>query len=139
MEKKKLLFIVGIVLIVILGIVAIILSRKNTPSQNIDDNGNAIFDDASVAGLKITNQAIIARDKASTFTANITNSTSKENKIDSLSLIITLDGETINAPALPEYTFKADETYPIVISFDKDISKATKIEYEVVKNGEVVK
>ena len=134
MDKKKIIFIAGIVLIVILGIVAINIAKKNNKNEVIDKLNESILKDTTVEGLKITNQSVITRDGLSTYMANITNETSETKHIDYLYIIFTLNNEEINALALRNVDIGPDSKTPIVINYDRDISKATKINYEITKD-----
>lgn len=133
MDKKKILFIVGIVLIVILGIVAIIIGKNNkkvpVEVDNLNDN---VLKDTEVAGLKITDQSVITRSGLSTYMANVA-SVKGSKHIDKLYIIFTVGNENIEVLAIDDITFEAGDIIPIGIDFDRDISKATKIEFKTQK------
>jgi len=133
MDKKKILFIVGIVLIVILGIVAIIIGKNNkkvpVEVDNLNDN---VLKDTEVAGLKITDQSVITRSGLSTYMANVASAKGSKH-IDKLYIIFTVGNENIEVLAIDDITFEAGDIIPIGIDFDRDISKATKIEFKTQK------
>ena len=61
--------------------------------------------------------------------ANITNESSETKHLDNFYIIFTLDGEKINALAIRNVDIAQGKTIPVSIDFDRDISKATKVEY----------
>ncbi len=130
MDKKKILFIIGLVLIVILGIIAINISKKNKEPEPVDTLNEEILKDTTVDGLHITNQAVITRDGISTYTANITNETSETKYIDEFYITFTVDGKEISALAIKDTNITSNQTLPISLMYDEDISKATKVEYK---------
>jgi hypothetical protein len=130
MDKKKILFIIGLVLIVILGIIAINISKKNKEPEPVDTLNENILKDTTVDGLHITNQAVITRDGISTYTANITNETSETKYIDEFYITFTVDGKKISALAIKDTNITSNQTLPISLMYDEDISKATKVEYK---------
>ena len=130
MDKKKILFIIGLVLIVILGIIAINISKKNKEPEPVDTLNENILKDTTVDGLRITNQAVITRDGISTYTANITNETSETKYIDEFYITFTVDGKEISTLAIKDTNITSNQTLPISLMYDEDISKATKVEYK---------
>ena len=130
MDKKKILFIIGLVLIVILWIIAINISKKNKEPEPVDTLNEEILKDTTVDGLHITNQAVITRDGISTYTANITNETSETKYIDEFYITFTVDGKEISALAIKDTNITSNQTLPISLMYDEDISKATKVEYK---------
>ncbi len=140
MEKKKLLFIIGVVVIVILGIIAIGLGRqKKKNDENNANTNDVVLKDNEIGNLTITSQALITRDNLTTYYAKVTNNLNDNYQIDSLEIIFTVADEEIKAIMVPEYTFNANETYALTTDFDRDVSKASKVEYQLIKDGEVVK
>ena len=134
MDKKKILFAFGIILIVILGLVAITIGRKNAKIKEVDDNiNNNVLKDATVESFTITDQSVITRDGLSTYMANLTNNTKEKKHIDYLHITFTIDSETIDVIASRNTDVNPEAKLPIMISFDRDISKATKITYKITK------
>ena len=134
MDKKKLLFIVGIILIVILGIIAINISKKNKEPEVIDELNENVLKDTVIDGISITDQSVITRDGLSTFMANVTNKGSDTIHIDNLYIFFTIDGEKIEALAMSNEDINANQTVPISLVFDRDISKATAVDYKNMKD-----
>ena len=106
MDKKKILFILGIILIVILGIVAINLGKKTKEPESTDKLNENILKNTTVESLSITDQSVITRDGVSTYMCNITNSGTETKHIDNLFLVFTIDGEEIEALAVKDVDIK---------------------------------
>ena len=134
MDKKKILFLGAIILIVILGIVAINISKKNKTPAEIDELNENILKDVLIEGLSINNQAVITRDEISTYTAIITNTLSETKHISEFIIVFTVDGEEIEATAIKDLDLTPNKEMPISISFENDISKATKVDYKLIKD-----
>ena len=137
MDRRKILFLVGIVLIVILGVIAIIIGRNNKTVVTDDKLNDDILKDTMVDNLSITNQSVITRDEVSTYMANFTNTSNTSYQIDNLYIVFTVNGEELKALLMSNINIKENEMIPVSINFDRDISKATKVEYKIEKNGEV--
>ena len=133
MDKKKILFIIGIVLIVILGIIAINIGKKssNTEPPKTDNLNESILKDTTVENLSITNQSVVTRDGLSTYMANLENMASETKHIDYLYITFTINNEENNVLALKDTDLEPNGKLPIIINFDADISKASKVTYEI--------
>ncbi len=131
MEKKKLLFIIGVALIVILGIIAILLGKDKKPKEKEDNLNSNVLKDTTVEKLKITNQSVITTDGKSVYFASVTNESNEAYHLGKLYILVTLDGEVLKVTAKTNTDFAANETLPLNITFDLDISKATKVEFAV--------
>lgn len=131
MDKKKILFIIGIILIVIMGIVAINIGNKKNINNNIDDLTEKAFDSVTIENLKVTSQSLTINNGICTYMANITNNTKSSRHIDMLFAIFELDGEEINALALSDIDIESGKTIPIKIEFDRDISTASKVSFKI--------
>ena len=139
MDKKKILFIVGVVLIIILGIIALNISKNKTKTSPALDNLNEnILKDTNYAGLKIADQSVITREGLSTYMANVTNTKDTDNHIDKLYVVFTVNGEVIEVLAIADTTLGANDTIPLTIEFDQDISNTTKVEFKSEGSGEVI-
>lgn len=134
MDKKKLLFIVGIVLIVILGVIAINMSKKKAKPEVIDELNENILKDTIVEGIKIADQSVITENGLSSYTAILTNTLTENKHIDSFYIVFTLNGEEIESLAVTNVDIKANGILPISLVFDQDISKATKVEYKLTND-----
>ena len=134
MDKKKILFIVGTILIVILGLVAITIGRKNVKEKEVDDNiNNNVLKDTTVESFIITDQSVITRDGLSTYMANLTNTAKEKKHIDYLHIIFTIDGDVVDVIASRNIDVNSEAKLPIMISFDRDVSKASKVTYAITK------
>ena len=134
MDKKKLLFIIGIILIVILGIIAINMSKKSKELEVIDELNENILKDTIIDNISITDQSVITRDGLSTFMANVTNKGNDTIHVDNLYIVFTIDGEEIEALAISNSDIDSNQIVPINLVFDRDISKATKVDYKNIKD-----
>ena len=137
-KKRKILFIIGIALIIVLGIIAIVIGKSN--SDNIqdfqDESENTpsedVLKDIKIADVTITNQSIITREGMSTYMANIVNESDDVNHIDELYAVFTLNGESMTTLVINNTSIKADDSLPVSIEFDRNLSEVTKIEYKIV-------
>ena len=134
MDKKKLLFIIGIILIVILGIIAINMSKKSKELEVIDELNENILKDTIIDNISITDQSVITRNGLSTFMANVTNKGNDTIHVDNLYIVFTIDGEEIEALAISNSDIDSNQIVPINLVFDRDISKATKVDYKNIKD-----
>ncbi len=134
MDKKKLLFIIGIILIVILGIIAINMSKKSKELEVIDELNENILKDTIIDNISITDQSVITRDGLSTFMANVTNKGNDTIHVDNLYIVFTIDGEEIEALVISNSDIDSNQIVPISLVFDRDISKATKVDYKNIKD-----
>lgn len=134
MDKKKILFIVGIVLIVILGVIAINMSKKRAKPEVIDELNENILKDTIVEGIKITDQSVITENGLSSYTAILTNTLTENKHIGNFYIVFTLNGEEIESLAVTDIDIKANGMLPISLAFDQDISKATKVEYKITND-----
>lgn len=133
MDKKKILFIAGIALIVILGIIAIFIGKKEVKSKEDYNINKNVLKDTTMENFTITDQSVITRDGLSTYMANLTNNTKEKKHIDYLHIVFTIDDETIDVIASKNSDVDPEGKLPIMISFDRDISKATKVTYKITK------
>ena len=69
----------------------------------------------------------------STYNAIATNKTNNDYSINTLYVTITIGDDDIKTIALSDITIKPNESKNITVSFDRDLSKLTKITYEINK------
>lgn len=142
--KNKILIAVSslIILLSIIAIIFIIKDSKKEPEEFKIDSLDVLDDkellkDTKYDTLDITNQVLSTRNNISTYNAILENNTESDYKIDSLYVVFTTDKEEIESLALSDTLVKANQSVVINISFDKDISKTTKIAFKNSKNEEV--
>lgn len=146
-NKQKLIIIIA-PLIIIACIIFSVKTIMNSTKKEEDPfkiegldvvENDKLLKDISTSDLKITKQSIINSDGISTYYATIVNTKSSDYHINYLYAIFTVDDKEIKSLVSYNTTLKGNEERLINISFDKDISKATKIEYKVTDKeiGEV--
>ena len=141
-DKSKIIIIAAPLIIIacIIFSVKTIMNNKNTKEEpfkldGLDAVDNAeLLKDIMASDLKITDQSIINTDGISTYYATITNTKNSDYHVNYLYAVFTIDGKEINSLVSYDTTLKANEERLINISFDRDISKTTKIEYKVTEN-----
>ena len=141
-DKSKIIIIVAPLIIIacIIFSVKTIMNSKNTKEEPFKIDGLDAVDNAELlkdiiaSNLKITDQSIINTDGVSTYYATITNTKNSDYHINYLYAVFTIDGKKINSLVSYNTTLKANEERLINISFDRDISNTTKIEYKVTEN-----
>ena len=134
MDKKKIIFIVGIVLIVIIGVIAINMSKKMAKPAEVDELNENILKDTIIEGIKITDQSVITENGLSSYTAILTNTLTENKHIGNFYIVFTLNGEEIESLAVTDIDISANGILPISLAFDQDISKATKVEYKITND-----
>ena len=138
-NKQKIIVIIAplIILACIIFTVKTIVDNNNREEETAKIDGLDVVDndkllkDIATSDLKITKQSIINVDNMSNYHATITNTLNSDYHIDYLYAIFTVNGKEITSLVSIDTTLKANEERKINISFDTDISNATKIEYKV--------
>lgn len=140
--NKKKIIIIACVLIIIIGIIVLIKniindnSSKEIQTKNDNEivvNNKKLLKDINTNNLKVVNQTIINTNDTSAYYATLINQKDSEYHIDYLYAIFTVDGSEIVSLISNNITLKPNEERKINISFGKDISRATKIEYRITK------
>ena len=139
MKKINLKTIILCVVSVFCIIGAILLIRitfKEKPAEEkykingIDVTENeSILKDKKVSGLDITKQVLYNDNNITKFNGKIENNTNKDYEIKKLFVIFTNDNIKEKVLLMHDRTLKANDTFPINITFDKDMLNTTKIEY----------
>ena len=133
MDKKRIVFIIGLILVIALGIIALSISKNKKETTKDDNPENNVLKNTTIENITITNQSIVTKDGLSTYTANVANNLSSSYHIDKLSIIFTINDEELNISAATNINLEAKESFPLIINFDQDISKLSKIDYKVEK------
>ena len=128
MDRKRILFIVGIILIIILGIIAINIS-KNKKTEEKDNLNENLLKDTTVENLTITNQTVNAKEGSSNYIAIFTNNSNVNYQINKLYVIFTVDNKEIKALLLYDMTLSPGDSIPVSVTVDEDITKATNVTY----------
>lgn len=139
-DKKRIILIVVAIIAFIGSIVFIILTinrddkEEEFKIEGIDFTENEnILKDTKVDTLDITNQILYNRNEVSTFSAIIKNNNDTDYTIKELYAIFSINKETKKVLVAKNMTIKSQDEQIINISFDQDMLKTTKIEYELDK------
>ena len=133
MKNQKLL-IVGMIAIIVISIaftVVVIVRHNNKPEPTYDDviSTDALFGTTTVGGLTIKDGYITADGGISTYGALAVNNTSSDINVGKLYIEVTLNNNVLKNTALSDVTIKAGQSFPIMITFDRDISAVSKINF----------
>ena len=135
MDKKKILLIGSIIVIIVSVIASILLVMKKEPVNEFKIDGidlpqnKEILKDTTIKELDITNVSLLIREGISSYSAKITNNTNKEIKIDNIYVTFIENEKENKILALKNRTLKPEEYTYIKITSESDLSKTTKIEY----------
>ena len=139
-DKKRIILIAVAIIAFIGSIVFIILTinrddkEEEFKIEGIDFTENEnILKDTKVDTLDITNQILYNKNEISTFSAIIKNNNDTDYIIKELYAIFSINKETKNVLVAKNMTIKSQDEQIINISFDQDMLKTTKIEYELDK------
>ena len=109
---------------------------KENKKEEVKVNTNKdVVKDQEVDGIKMTNTSLVTTNGISKLVTNVTNSSTKDYKLDEYIIIIKdkKGEEIVRIPGYVGDTIKAGETRTINSSVDRDLSNAGSIEYEVKK------
>lgn len=136
MDKRKLLIVGSVILIIASVVVSIFLLVNNEPAEEdftIDGielpKNESVLEDAVVDNLKITNVSLLTRDGMSTFKAQVLNETDNSIDIDTLIVVFYQDETETEVVALKDVTISSMSDTYINIEAEIDLSNVTKIEY----------
>lgn len=139
-DKKRIILIAVAIIAFIGSIVFIILTinrddkEEEFKIEGIDFTENEnILKDTKVDTLDITNQILYNKNEISTFSAIIKNNNDTDYIIKELYAIFSINKETKKVLVAKNMTIKSQDEQIINISFDQDMLKTTKIEYELDK------
>ena len=110
--------------------------EKENKKEEVKVNTNKdVVKDQEVDGIKMTNTSLVTTNGISKLVTNVTNSSTKDYKLDEYIIIIKdkKGEEIVRIPGYVGDTIKAGETRTINSSVDRDLSNAGSIEYEVKK------
>ena len=106
-------------------------NRKKITEEEFDGNitHQELLANKEIDGLNIINQTMYVRDGVSTYGAIVTNNTDSDKIINNLIIIFTVNGEKIETIALKDAELKAGRDTLINVTFDKDVSEVTAIDF----------
>lgn len=136
---KKSITIIVIITIIILSIMTIFLMVKDKSNSNINklNNNPNVIKEQTLENLKIRNVTItIDNNKISTFSADVTNMSDTENKIETIDIILK-DKKGNILTTLAGYIgvgLKKGDVSKINATTEIDLSKATSVEYKRSNN-----
>ena len=143
MERKKIIIIVGLVLTIvsIIGVTIYKLTVKeekdNFKIEGIDFAENKeILKDTDIENLKITNISLITREGVSTYSAQITNTTTTDINVDKLYITFYEGAKQTKLLALSNAKIKQNGKVYINATSNENLTKTTKITYSIEKNPE---
>lgn len=134
---KKNVFIISFILILVIIIIFIVFKGNNSVNKvNKLNNNSGVIKDQIFENLSITNVSITIDDKnVSTFSADVTNNSDAENKIDTIEIILK-DKDDNNLTTLIGYIgvgLKKGDIIKISAQTSVDLSKATSVEYKKIE------
>lgn len=142
-KKQKILIIVFSIIIIACIILTVVLVKKgdksetnNTEEDSFLVTNKELLKEATVEGLKISDISIMKGEEISTYTATVTNEKDEAIHIDNLFVIFTIDDTDYATKGLQDIDLEAKATQNIEIGIDQNLSKASKITYELNKEEE---
>jgi len=137
MDKKKIIVIVISVIALILSVfvIATAVTKEEKRNYNIPEGSvlvenTDVLKDKKIEGLLVENALLYKMNTKSRYTATITNKLKKD-VVTNLYITFYRNEQKTEVAALLEKTLKPNETADINITFDIDLTKVTKIEYEL--------
>ena len=135
MEKKKILIISFVILIVLSIVISVLVLFKKPKEDEFNIEGinlpknEEILKEYELNGLKIADVSLLTRDGISTFKADVRNTSGKEINVNKLYVVFYDGNKEIKSVALMNTVIKVDGNVLINIQSDRDLSNVTKIEY----------
>ena len=135
-NKKTIILVIVSILCVVGSIFLIKLTLKPKEKEEkfeiegieITQNED-LLKDTKVGDFDITNQVLYNTDGVSLFSAIVENNTEKDMKIARLYAIFTINEQEEKLVLLDDIEIKQGTTFPINITFDRDVLNTTNIEY----------
>ena len=135
-NKKTIILVIVSILCIIGSIFLIKLTLKpketkeNFEIEGIDVTKNEdILKDTTIGEFDITKQVLYNSEGVSLFSAIVENNTEKDLKITRLYGIFTINEQEEKLILLDDIEIKKGTTFPINITFDRDVLNTTNIEY----------
>lgn len=136
MDKKKIILIICLIVIILASIITNIYFLKDNKETNeltIDGitttQNKEILKDTKVDKLDITNISLLNKNGTSVFKAKVSNNTNEDIKIKRLYIIFYENEKENKMPGLINVIIKANSNTFINISSPNDLTKSTDIKY----------
>lgn len=137
MEKKKIILIVVSIVALLLSVLVIVgaVAKKEERTYNIPDGATLVentdtIKEQKVEDLLVEDVLLYTVNGSSKYTATITN-TSKKDMTKTLYLTFHEGDNKIKIVAFQDKLLKANSETEVDITFEIDLSKITKIDYEL--------
>jgi len=145
MDKKKLVLIGSIIVIIVcVGLSILLLTKEekepNSPNNSIEGLNTVSKDllkDTKLEKLTIKNQSVFGFGSSTKILATIENTSDVEFYIDRLYITFEVDGKLIKILLFEDTTISPKEEKEINMISDRDLTKATSIKY-VIENDKKV-
>ena len=144
MDKKKIMMILSIVVIVVCaGFSVYMLTNKDNDDSDGDKISNIdnkeILKDIKYDDMDIVGQLLDTGDGNSKYLARIVNNSGNDKKIDKLYVVFVFDNEKLYVLGLFDTVIANGSDKYVDLTIDRDLSKVKKISYSYDKNEEVEK
>lgn len=144
MDKKKIMMILSIVVIVVCaGFSVYMLTNKDNDDSDGDKISNIdnkeILKDIKYDDMDIVGQLLDTGDGNSKYLARIVNNSGNDKKIDKLYVVFEFDNEELYVLGLFDTVIANGSDKYVDLTIDRDLSKVKKISYSYDKNEEVEK
>lgn len=144
MDKKKIMMILSIVVIVVCaGFSVYMLTNKDNDDSDGDKISNIdnkeILKDMKYDDMDIVGQLLDTRDGNSKYLARVVNNSGNDKKIDKLYVVFEFDNEELYVLGLFDTVIANGSDKYVDLTIDRDLSKVKKISYSYDKNEEVEK
>ena len=144
MDKKKIIMILSIVVIVVCaGFSVYMLTNKDNDDSDGDKISNIdnkeILKDMKYDDMDIVGQLLDTGDGNSKYLARIVNNSGNDKKIDKLYVVFEFDNEKLYVLGLFDTVIVNGSDKYVDLTIDRDLSKVKKISYSYDKNEEVEK
>lgn len=144
MDKKKIMMILSIVVIVVCaGFSVYMLTNKDNDDNDGDKISNIdnkeILKDMKYDDMDIVGQLLDTGDGNSKYLARIVNNSGNDKKIDKLYVVFEFDNEKLYVLGLFDTVIANGSDKYVDLTIDRDLSKVKKISYSYDKNEEVEK
>ena len=144
MDKKKIMMILSIVVIVVcVGFSVYMLTNKDNDDSDGDKISNIdnkeILKDMKYDDMDIVGQLLDTGDGNSKYLARIVNNSGNDKKIDKLYVVFEFDNEELYVLGLFDTVIANGSDKYVDLTIDRDLSKVKKISYSYDKNEEVEK
>lgn len=130
-KKQNLILVASVIVILICAFISIKTIVKNNQNKKEENNSadKDVLKDTKVGNLTITDARLEVNNDVTSFMAIVTNDTTEDYHFNTLYITFTVDGITSTIPILQDITLNPNESKPIILTLDSNVSETTKIEY----------